>query len=102
MLAAATTMFILSTTVSMVSRKIPHRPRPKLICGPQHLAIDLQRVLNGFIRFPDRVGGAAAYFGTISDPLFIFKNVVYYMQTIIGDSFVVSSELRRLLFIRVH
>lgn len=68
MLATATSMFVLATI---------------------HLSIDLKRLLNGFIRFRDQPGGPMAYFSEVTDPLWIFGDVVYHLQTLIGDTFVI-------------
>jgi len=67
MLGAATAMFIISTV---------------------HLSIDLRRILNGFI-LSNGGAGPEAYFSNIKDPLFTSKSILYYIQTLIGDSFVV-------------
>ena len=72
----------------------------RLICRPilsrsltfmlKHLAVDLRRIIVGFIDRKDSPGGSDAYFNTVSDPMYVFKNAIYAVQTNLGDGFLVS------------
>jgi hypothetical protein len=56
--------------------------------GMQHLGIDAYRAMEAFIYFP---GGAFAYLLTTgaNAPAYVLKNVIYNVQTILGDGFIV-------------
>ncbi|KAJ7474108.1 hypothetical protein FB451DRAFT_1558338 [Mycena latifolia] len=52
--------------------------------------VDIKRVYTGLIVHRDDFpGGPAAWFENISDPSFVFKNVLYGIQTLIGDGVVI-------------
>ncbi|KAJ7090368.1 hypothetical protein B0H15DRAFT_938978 [Mycena belliarum] len=55
-----------------------------------HLAVDINRLNSGFIRFRDSYpGGPVAWFANPSDSSFVFKNAVYSFQTVLGDGVVI-------------
>ena len=54
------------------------------------MAVDLRRIIVGFIDRKDSPGGSDAYFNTVSDPMYVFKNAIYAVQTNLGDGFLVS------------
>ncbi|KLO12060.1 hypothetical protein SCHPADRAFT_441469 [Schizopora paradoxa] len=57
-----------------------------LVFGLVHLATDMQRILNAFIRHRD---DPVAYLNSVSDPLYVLKSAFYVMQTLLGDGFVI-------------
>ncbi|KAJ7510715.1 hypothetical protein B0H11DRAFT_1955888 [Mycena galericulata] len=63
--AASITMFILATT---------------------HVAINCYRLIRGYVDFGTAPGGPVGYLGVISTWHFIFKDVLYATQSILGDA----------------
>ncbi|KAL5530981.1 hypothetical protein ACEPAG_3857 [Sanghuangporus baumii] len=53
-----------------------------------HLAIDIQRIINAFIRVSDTKGSDASL-SKPSDPLYVAQISVYTVQTILGDAFMI-------------
>ncbi|KAJ7134566.1 hypothetical protein C8R44DRAFT_770837 [Mycena epipterygia] len=54
------------------------------------VVVDIKRLYTGFILEHDKFpGGPAAWFGDVTDPSFILKNVLYGLQTLIGDGVVI-------------
>ncbi|KAJ6544112.1 hypothetical protein B0H19DRAFT_1169667 [Mycena capillaripes] len=57
-----------------------------LIASTLHMASDIKRLYSGLVRFRDTYpGGPTAFFASINDPSFVFKNAVYGFQTALGD-----------------
>jgi len=56
-------------------------------------AINLYRLLQGYVWLRDAPGGPAAYFGELGRWDHILKDSIYVAQSIIGDSVVVSSAI---------
>jgi hypothetical protein len=68
-------------------------PRLTAHSSRQHLGVDINRLVSGFIRFRDITpGGPPAWFANPSDPSFVFKNAVYSFQTALGDGVVVRTD----------
>lgn len=50
------------------------------------------RVENGFVKYRDTFpGGPAAYFADVTQPLFVTKNIILTLQTMVGDGVLVGS-----------
>ncbi|PIL26315.1 hypothetical protein GSI_12071 [Ganoderma sinense ZZ0214-1] len=54
-----------------------------------HMAIDVQRAIDGFIEHGGTPGGTTTFFKRLNDPLFIAKLAIYNTQTLVGDAFVI-------------
>ena len=52
--------------------------------------MNFSRIIKAFIIFRDEPGGPSAYFEKLSDFTSIFGTVVYIIQTLLGDGFLVS------------
>jgi hypothetical protein len=57
----------------------------------QHLVIDVRRAIEGFVSHGDVPQGPSMFYGDLGDATEAAKNVVYVLQTIVGDSIVASS-----------
>ncbi|OJT12260.1 hypothetical protein TRAPUB_11194 [Trametes pubescens] len=53
-----------------------------------HLAIDVTRAIKGFVEWGGTPNGTNDFYGRISDPTFVAKNVVYITMTLVADFFV--------------
>jgi len=53
------------------------------------LAIDVQRAIEGFVEYADVPKGSLVFYGKLNDATELAKNIVYVLQTIVGDSIVV-------------
>ncbi|KAG1850909.1 hypothetical protein F4604DRAFT_1592709 [Suillus subluteus] len=60
-----------------------------LILSTTHLIIDIIRLEDGFVKHHDIPGGPVAFFQDISQPTFVTKNLIYALQTMIGDGVVI-------------
>ncbi|KAG1812894.1 uncharacterized protein BJ212DRAFT_1276239 [Suillus subaureus] len=61
-----------------------------LILSTAHLVIDIIRLEDGFVKYRDTFpGGPVAFFQDISQPTFVTKNLIYALQTMIGDGVVI-------------
>ena len=58
----------------------------------QHIVVVMRRSVIGFVQKADEPGGAYEYFFRTSDPSYLLENSLYFVQTVIGDSFVVRSD----------
>ncbi|KAH9900690.1 hypothetical protein C8Q73DRAFT_742550 [Cubamyces lactineus] len=58
------------------------------ILAVAHLAIDVTRAVEGFVVWGKNPGGTDAFYGRISDPTEVAKNVLYITMTLVADSFV--------------
>lgn len=55
----------------------------------------MRRSVIGFVRKIDEPGGAYDYFFRTSDPSYLVENSLYFIQTVIGDSFAVRTVVIR-------
>jgi len=63
-----------------------------LLNSLKHLVIDIIRLEHGFVTYRDTFpGGPLGFFQDISQPTFVTKNLIYALQTMIGDGVVVCS-----------
>ncbi|KAG2137749.1 hypothetical protein BD769DRAFT_285418 [Suillus cothurnatus] len=61
-----------------------------LILSTAHLVIDIIRLEHGFVTYRDTFpGGPLGFFQDISQPTFVTKNLIYALQTMIGDGVVI-------------
>lgn len=61
-----------------------------LILSTAHLIVDIIRLKDGFVKYRDIFpGGPVAFFQDISQPTFVTKNLIYALQTMIGDGVVI-------------
>ncbi|KAG2137585.1 uncharacterized protein EDB93DRAFT_1231198 [Suillus bovinus] len=60
-----------------------------LIFSTAHLIVDIIRLQDGFVKYRDFPGGPVAFFQDISQPTFVTKNLIYALQTMIGDGVVI-------------
>ena len=58
----------------------------------QHIVVVMHRSVIGFVQNADKPGAAYEYFFRTSDPSYLLENSLYFIQTVIGDSFVVRSS----------
>lgn len=56
-----------------------------------HVSLGLVRLIQGFIEFRDAPGGPAAFVADTSAPVNVAKIIIHTINSIIGDSIVVSS-----------
>ncbi|THH14092.1 hypothetical protein EW146_g6201 [Bondarzewia mesenterica] len=92
-LPAALLMLALATAVSPLSPFVLHDRVPTLpfqipACF-QHLIIDLSRAAYAFLDLAHDPGSADAYFGEVSNSLFLAKSILYFLQTLAGDSVII-------------
>lgn len=56
--------------------------------------IDIIRIIEGFISYRDTFpGGSIGYFSDASQWTFVYKNLVFSVQTLLGDGVVVSFDV---------
>ncbi|KAF8589099.1 hypothetical protein K439DRAFT_1612997 [Ramaria rubella] len=58
-----------------------------MIFGTIHLAVDLERILEGFINQRDAPGGPIGYFAKLFEWSHVFKTAIFAIQTVLADSF---------------
>ena len=75
-------------------RESPASPPIQALISPQHLAVDLQRIIEGFITERDGPGGPIGYFGKLFEWSHVFKTAIFALQTVLADSFAVSLRPR--------
>lgn len=56
------------------------------------MAVDAYRILEAFITFRDKPGGPILYINALSSSTYLLKSVVYTLQTLVGDSCMVSTS----------
>lgn len=61
--------------------------------GTLHLAIDLSRILEGFIDQRDSPGGPVGYFAQLFLWSHVVKTLFFALQTVLADSFAVGAPL---------
>ncbi|KAJ7908944.1 hypothetical protein B0H13DRAFT_2494470 [Mycena leptocephala] len=55
-----------------------------------HIAVDIKRIYSGLVLYRDTYpGGPLAWFANEREPSFVFKNIVYPIQTALGDGVVI-------------
>ncbi|KAM5539654.1 hypothetical protein V8D89_006763 [Ganoderma adspersum] len=54
-----------------------------------HLICDIQRAVKGLIVHGQTPDGPEKFYGTLSDPTQVLKSVLYVIQTLVGDAFVI-------------
>ncbi|KAG1771536.1 hypothetical protein EDD22DRAFT_976864 [Suillus occidentalis] len=88
-------MFLGTMWASMYYRPDANRPIAfaailLLLLSTAHLVVDIIRLEDGFVKyrhvFP---GGPVAFFQDISQPTFVTKNIIYALQTMLGDGVVI-------------
>lgn len=61
-----------------------------LLLSTAHLVVDIIRLEDGFVKYRDVFpGGPVAFFQDISQPTFVTKNLIYALQTMLGDGVVI-------------
>ena len=69
------------------------------VCGTtsqdslQHLICDVQRAVEGLIIQSRIPNGPEEFYGTLSKPTQVGKSVLYVIQTLVGDAFVVRIDV---------
>ena len=59
-----------------------------------HVALGFYRLIRGFIELRDAPGGPGAYFADVSTPPNVLKVTIHSVNSILGDSIVVSNALQ--------
>ena len=59
-----------------------------------HVALGFYRLIRGFIELRDAPGGPGAYFADVSTPPNVLKVTIHSVNSILGDSIVVSNPLQ--------
>ncbi|TFY71104.1 hypothetical protein EVG20_g1889 [Dentipellis fragilis] len=88
-MGAVTTLVFLrmSGESGLANRRLLSALLLMLILATTHMGLSFSRVFLGFILKRDSTpGGPAAYFANLSDKIFIAKNGVFVVQTVLGDS----------------
>jgi hypothetical protein len=67
----------------------------------QHLSIDVYRAIYAFVDSADIPHGAIVFNRKLNDPTQVAKSAVYSVQTLLADSFFVSSVLSLVTLWRV-
>ncbi|KAH7920719.1 hypothetical protein BV22DRAFT_780533 [Leucogyrophana mollusca] len=61
-----------------------------LILSTIHIIVDIKRLVDGLVTYRDTfLGGPPAFFADLTQETFVFKNVVYGLQTLVGDGVVI-------------
>ena len=58
-----------------------------------HVSMGFQRLIVGFIELRDQPGGPGAFFSDVSVPANVAKVTIHTVNSFLGDSILVSSEL---------
>jgi hypothetical protein len=94
MATAAIVLLMLSTAVGLIIFHIRCHP----LKSQKHMIVDMVRVESGFVKYRDTYpGGPDAYFADITQPLFVIKNLILTLQTMVGDGVLVGSILSPIL-----
>ncbi|KAI0360119.1 hypothetical protein OH77DRAFT_1517657 [Trametes cingulata] len=90
-------IFMFGVTVYILRRNSRSLDRPMnypmvavscalLLCSTAHMVIDIVRISDGLVWYRDTFqGGPIAFFALPSQSTFVAKNIVYSLQTLIGD-----------------
>ncbi|KAH0581467.1 hypothetical protein H2248_012546 [Termitomyces sp. 'cryptogamus'] len=54
-----------------------------------HIGIDIHRLVDGFVKHRDTVNGPVIYFGDLGSFTWFFRNLIYALQTLLGDGIVI-------------
>jgi hypothetical protein len=87
MVAVATLLFLLSTAVSFSLLSSDYH----LLKSHKDMVLVIIEVEDGLVKYRDIPGGPAAIFTDFLQEIFIAKNVIYTLQTLLGDGVVVGS-----------
>ncbi|KAG1798261.1 uncharacterized protein HD556DRAFT_1354430 [Suillus plorans] len=61
-----------------------------LILSTAHMIVDIIRIEEGLVTYRDTfTGGPAAFFADVTQITFVVKNIIYTMQTMLGDGMVI-------------
>ncbi|KAG1898785.1 uncharacterized protein F5891DRAFT_1144498 [Suillus fuscotomentosus] len=61
-----------------------------LILSTAHMIVDIIRIEEGLVTYRDTFpGGPAAFFADVTQITFVVKNIIYTMQTMLGDGMVI-------------
>ncbi|KAI9461345.1 hypothetical protein HD554DRAFT_2176309 [Boletus coccyginus] len=61
-----------------------------LVLSTAHMVVDIVRLDEGLVKYRDTFpGGPVAFFGDVTQNTFIIKNVIYALQTLVGDAVVI-------------
>ena len=60
--------------------------------GSMHIAGSIKVMIDAFITFADRPGGPAAFFANETEPINLFRAVVFAISILVGDGLVVCSQ----------
>uniref|UniRef100_A0A8H8CDL8 Uncharacterized protein n=1 Tax=Psilocybe cubensis TaxID=181762 RepID=A0A8H8CDL8_PSICU len=89
-------LFIASTAILLRKSRLQKKPinKPMLtasltmfILATVHLAADLRRVLDAFVRHAEQPGGTKGYLSLVSEPTYVLQSTAYGTQTLVGDAF---------------
>lgn len=85
--ATSTVMYVLSVVVSIFDCfSTCNRDQSAFA---QHLALDVQRAVVGFVNEGGKPDGTLAFYGRLSNPTHVAKSVIFITMTLVGDGFVV-------------
>ena len=73
----------------------------ELTCG-QHMIVDIIRIYEGLVEYRDTPAepyGPTGFFNDASQWSFVYKNLIYTLQTLVGDGVVVRPHVRSSLII---
>ncbi|KAG1742638.1 uncharacterized protein EDB91DRAFT_1051674 [Suillus paluster] len=57
-----------------------------LVLSTAHMVVNIIRIDDGLVRYRDTFpGGPVAFFGDLSQQTFVIKNLIYTLQTLLGD-----------------
>lgn len=54
------------------------------------MGIDIHRLVDGLVNHRDTAKGPIEYFGDLGSFTWFFRNLIYTLQTLLGDAIVVS------------
>jgi hypothetical protein len=60
--------------------------------SPKHMIVDIIRVEDGLVKYRDTFpGGPAAFFADVAQVTYVTKDLIFILQTLLGDAVVVRS-----------
>jgi len=66
--------------------------------GTMHVAGSIKVMVDAFITFANRPGGPAALFANEAEPINLFRNGVFAISVLVGDSLVVCYQTPKSLY----
>lgn len=60
-----------------------------LAFSTMHMGMDIHRLIDGFVRHRDTLGGPIVYFADVGSFTWFFRNLIYTLQTLLGDGVVI-------------